>query len=540
MKEKESSEDSENLDINDFGEKNLDNESKIFFYYISKGQVNKIDEFLSKKNKEIWKYLTKDEEETVIHMSIKTNKIAIISIILKYCQEKLSEKDFTNFINKGNSKGITALHLASFQGNVDLIKYLIHYGGNINALTKKGLNVLHYAAQGNKPNSLVYFYLFHKNEIDLEKQDKGGSSPLHWASYSSSVEFAMYLLGFRVKIDLKDYKGDTPLHLAVIKNSYKMVQKLLQNDANIYIKNQEGKTPKDIALKSNLKDIYELLKESEGCQFCHIKAPTRKETKSRKNIIIAFFFQAIGFSILFFFNFPFISINKSDIAYGFFLWGYILFTILFMVIYIKLIFMNPERPERKLTLDGVKELMNQKSVKINLFRYCPKCLVPKNKYLRHCVICDQCCKEFDHHCYWINNCVGKNNYSYFIAFLFLSFFDVSYILIISIYSLFVGEIDTIQSESEIRENCKEKILDSFGDFQKFPQCLLFTKNKTLQIVLNIILLLSNLGFFYILSCLIVIHTKNLIKRFKKKKGRRSTVASTYSEDNLLIDMIEIK
>ena len=50
----------------------------------------------------------------------------------------------------------------------------------------------------------------------------------------------------------------------------------------------------------------------------------------------------------------------------------------------------------------------------------------KNKS-RHCKTCDRCVEDFDHHCMWINNCVGGNNYrSFFVmivgAFLNLFFY----------------------------------------------------------------------------------------------------------------------
>ena len=525
----------EKINISVLKEKDLDNESQKFFGYINNNKTQEIKKFLSDNKKEIWKYLTKDEmDETVVHVSIKTDEIPIISVILKYCQTNLSKDDFKELINKKNSKGVAALHYASFHGNVDIIKYLINYGADIKVLTGRKLNVIHYAAQGNKPNSLVYYYLFHKNEIDLEKVDNGGSTPLHWASFSSSVELSMYLLNYGVNINKKDKNGNTPLHLAVIKNSYKMVQKLLQNGANANIKNNENRTPKDIALKNNLKDIYDLLKESESCQFCNIKAPTQKETKSRKNIIIAFAFQSIAFFILFFFDFPYISYNKSNIVYAFFFWGYIIFTIIFIILYIKLIFMNPGRPTKKLTIEIIRQLMKKKEVKINLFKYCPKCLVRRAKNLRHCIICDQCCENFDHHCYWVNNCIGKNNYTYFIIFLFLSFFDVFYILLICIYSFFAGKINDI---NDVRNECKENAFKSFGNFQKIPQCLIFSNNKTAKIILNVFLLLSNLFFLVPQFLLVLIHSKNLCDRKKKKKGRTTTVASASNEDYLLNEII---
>lgn len=34
---------------------------------------------------------------------------------------------------------------------------------------------------------------------------------------------------------------------------------------------------------------------------------------------------------------------------------------------------------------------------------------------RHCRLCDKCVAVFDHHCKWLNNCVGKKNYTPFLS-----------------------------------------------------------------------------------------------------------------------------
>eukprot|EP00347_Sterkiella_histriomuscorum_P007383 403349149 len=46
----------------------------------------------------------------------------------------------------------------------------------------------------------------------------------------------------------------------------------------------------------------------------------------------------------------------------------------------------------------------------NFEYFCDKCDAHVNDNTKHCNRCNRCTKEFDHHCIWLNNCVGYNNY----------------------------------------------------------------------------------------------------------------------------------
>ena len=55
----------------------------------------------------------------------------------------------------------------------------------------------------------------------------------------------------------------------------------------------------------------------------------------------------------------------------------------------------------------------------------------------HCRLCDVCTEQTDHHCSYLNNCIGRRNYSSFIAFLVSSAISGSVILGASIAHLVI-------------------------------------------------------------------------------------------------------
>ena len=63
---------------------------------------------------------------------------------------------------------------------------------------------------------------------------------------------------------------------------------------------------------------------------------------------------------------------------------------------------------------------------------CKTCKFEKPARSKHCKVCDVCVEKFDHHCVWINNCVGVNNYRWFLAFILMHTIVCFYVPIINI------------------------------------------------------------------------------------------------------------
>ncbi|MBN3279636.1 ZDH12 palmitoyltransferase, partial [Polyodon spathula] len=50
-------------------------------------------------------------------------------------------------------------------------------------------------------------------------------------------------------------------------------------------------------------------------------------------------------------------------------------------------------------------------------RRCGYCLLQQPMRAKHCLTCKHCVRRYDHHCPWIENCVGERNHRWFIIYL---------------------------------------------------------------------------------------------------------------------------
>ncbi|XP_038556167.1 palmitoyltransferase ZDHHC15B [Micropterus salmoides] len=123
--------------------------------------------------------------------------------------------------------------------------------------------------------------------------------------------------------------------------------------------------------------------------------------------------------------------------------------VMFSWTYWKSIFTPPASPCKKFQLsysdkqryemeerpDAQKQILVEIAKKLPIFtraqsgaiRFCDRCQVLKPDRCHHCSVCETCVLKMDHHCPWVNNCVGFSNYKFFLLFLSYSMLYCAFI-----------------------------------------------------------------------------------------------------------------
>lgn len=151
---------------------------------------------------------------------------------------------------------------AGFNGDIDMIRYLVEVGADIHATNNTKLNILILAAQSNRVSTFIYL----KHKVDINLRDGKKSTALHWAAYNGSEEVVTYLLTLDgIRLNVRDEEGRTPMLVACEYGNTRIVRRLLMKGANRHIKNNEGKKAIDVARDQAFGSLVKILDDDYSC-----------------------------------------------------------------------------------------------------------------------------------------------------------------------------------------------------------------------------------------------------------------------------------
>lgn len=392
---------------------------KIFPILQTKDETNIISEFYKKEYSNIDLTLclnTSHNNNTILTTLVNYNLARatnnFITIIKSY---KKPSDQLLVYINQKNSKGYNALLYSAFRGNLQIFNKLMENGADISSTNSSGLNVLHLAAQGNFPNIIIF--LVEKYGFDINSKDNKGNSALHWAVYSNSRQAVDYLIFYNIDINLKDNDDDTALQIAIRKGNQYLIKRLRDDYSSLP--------------NINIKEVVKI-KQSEN-------ETSSNQSVSMFSVLYNTFFGANSKGIS---AFPFLIIiilleviNQIIILRGY---NNFFMSFVFLILFSMLLFFyfassksQPGEVSSK-CINSLSELAEQGEDMKNI---CPWCNNYMNEKTRHCFLCKKCIIYQEFHDNYINNCVGRNNFSLYMSFLYFLAINFCFKFIISIWGL---------------------------------------------------------------------------------------------------------
>lgn len=190
-------------------------------------------------------------------------------------------------VDSRSKDGWTTLHTAAFRGHIHVVEWLVENGADVNAANSWGQTPLIWAAAPirepaaetppntsfNRPDEVeaatkeastlqkkmevVKFLLARGANIDAN--DELGETPLYCAAYGGELEVAKLLLTGGAAVNAKTKDGWTALCVAAKRGHADVVKLLLRSGADAAIKVKDMYTPLNYAVLNGHKEITELL-----------------------------------------------------------------------------------------------------------------------------------------------------------------------------------------------------------------------------------------------------------------------------------------
>ena len=205
-----------------------------------------------------------NDEETILHLAARAEKPN--KELVKYL---LDNKEIKQKLEARHKNGWTAMHVAAFSGNLDILKELINQGADINAENNDEETILHLAAGAQKPNIELVKHLLESKGIKqkLEAKEKNGCTAMHISAFNGNLEILKELINQCADINAKNNDEETILHLAsrTEKPNIELVKHLLESKEikqKLEAKAKDGLTAMHLAaFYGNLEILEELIKQ---------------------------------------------------------------------------------------------------------------------------------------------------------------------------------------------------------------------------------------------------------------------------------------
>ncbi|GAB1298368.1 Palmitoyltransferase ZDHHC11 [Apodemus speciosus] len=125
----------------------------------------------------------------------------------------------------------------------------------------------------------------------------------------------------------------------------------------------------------------------------------------------------------------------------------------------------------------------------------------RSKKAKHCSSCNKCVSGFDHHCKWLNNCVGRRNYWFFFCSVASAAVGILGVMIILLYIF----IQYFVNPDELRTDPRYKEISSENTWLMFLSLWPLAVKTPMVLSITVVVLLLAIASFVLLGHLLIFH-----------------------------------
>ncbi|XP_051146879.1 probable protein S-acyltransferase 23 [Andrographis paniculata] len=330
-------------------------------------------------------------------------------------------------VNARDNSGQMALHWTAVRGSIAAADVLLQNGARVEAADVNGYRAVHVAAQYGQTTFLNYIVA--KYNADFDVPDNDGRTPLHWAAYKGFADTIRLLLFRDASQGKQDKEGCTPLHWAALRGNVEACMVLAHSGskAELTVKDKAGYTPVELASDKGHRHIALFLSSALRSQSKHWKDRICSGCGGKAGYAPVLF-SLVVINVILFINCVLFAPDLTKVTATVGLWGWtgVSLAVCALIMFVRCSSKDPGYIETRagMHLDAEDPLLgidlNSNSIwSGNWSQLCPTCKIVRPIRSKHCATCQRCVDQFDHHCPWISNCVGKRNKRDFVIFLCL-------------------------------------------------------------------------------------------------------------------------
>ncbi|XP_067685531.1 serine/threonine-protein phosphatase 6 regulatory ankyrin repeat subunit A-like [Haliotis asinina] len=193
--------------------------------------------------------VTDEDGQTILHRACHGGNIKIVNYVLIQNIVDINSKD---------DKGMTAVLVAAFLGNREVLDFLVRQGVDMLVADNDGQNILHLACQ--KGNVEMVKYILTKKRLGINTKGFWGMPPVLQSAYYGKKEVFDVLVKQGADLSVVDEYGDNILHCACHGGSVEIANHILmQNIVDINSKGDEGMTPVLVAASEGEREVFDFL-----------------------------------------------------------------------------------------------------------------------------------------------------------------------------------------------------------------------------------------------------------------------------------------